>query len=169
MKNRANIPLLALCLLLTSCYTQLERHPTTNIKPPTGPLPDLAITEIEHTVYEQPVSHAPSQPMMMFTIHVKNVGAGDFNGSIMFNYADNWRDIEKARFPFSGGIGKKNIPAGDSTSIRLDHWGAYPPNTWLRFILRTDTYDPHTFDPVYYFGREPIVEASYENNQMDLR
>ncbi len=161
--------MLLLGLFLASCYTQLERQPRNEIKPPSGPLPDLAITGIEYFVFEDFVSQGRRQPMTMFTIHVKNVGTGDFNGTHIFNYTDNWRDKESKKFPYMGGIGKRTILAGDSTVIRLDHWGVFPPQTWLCFILRTDDYDPHTVDPLYWFGREPIVESSYENNQLDLR
>ncbi|MBX2990353.1 MAG: hypothetical protein KF749_04190 [Bacteroidetes bacterium] len=161
------IPLLVCCVLVSCGYTQLQRHVQEAPKPPAGPIPDLAITHIEHFTYERYGSHGPSQPMTKFSLYIRNVGVADFEGSTMFNYTPDWRDIERNRYPFAGGLGRRKIAAGDSTIVVLDHWGQFPPGIRLHFLLRTDSYYPHAFHPVDYFGREPVHEESYQNNEMD--
>lgn len=155
-------------------YTILERHAIENnpcLKKGEMDLPDLAIGDIIPTLDWSPGS-APENPSNMvttFVITVRNLGNAPFEGSILINYSDNESDIKAKRYPLHGKAEILALQAGDSSLVRVEsqtRW--YEPGTHLVFVLRTDTYPPHTFDPIYYFARDPVCELSYDNNVADF-
>jgi len=160
--------------ILTGCgYTILERG--ANDKPPCSNngnvnLPDLSIEDISATMHQVPgftVEHLPEN-VTTFVITIRNVGTAPFHGSILINYADNEKDIRSKSYPLHGEIQILALQAGDSTFVRVDKPGRCKPGTHLVFVLRTDTFPPHTYDPIYYFAREPACELSYDNNVADF-
>ena len=160
--------------ILTGCgYTILERR--ANDKPPCPKngnvdLPDLSIEDISATMNQvsgNTVEHFPEN-MATFLITIRNVGSAPFQGSILISYADNERDIKSQTYPLHGEIQMLALQVGDSTFVRIEKLGWCKPGSHLIFVLRTDTFPPHTFDPIYYFAREPVCELSYDNNVADF-
>ena len=160
--------------ILAGCgYTILERP--VNDKPPCPKngnvnLPDLSIEDISATMHQVPGKTVEQFPenMTTFVITIRNVGSAPFHGSILINYADNERDMKSMSYPLHGEIQILALQVGDSTFVRIEKLGWCKPGTHLIFVLRTDTYPLHTFDPIYYFAREPVCELSYDNNVADF-
>ncbi len=159
----------ALCICFTGCYTQLIRMPRNTRELSQGPRPDLAVVDVTGYQRTLVVADSPDREYeTCFLIRVVNLGPADFDGSVGFNFADNWYDIDHGTFPYLSGLGGFKIQVGDTIGVRITHGGPYPPETPFRFILRTDAYPLHTFEPAYWFGREPIPEVSLENNVADF-
>ena len=163
-------------LVLTSwkCgYTVLKRdssHKFPCIGEEIRKLPDLAITDISAHIYGTvgiTVEHFPEEDTRIL-ITIRNVGTAPFAGSVLVNYADNEGDISQDIYPLHGKVVAAALPVEDSIVVRLELLGRWDQSgVHLRFVLRTDSYPPHTYDPIYYFGREPVCEESYDNNVAD--
>jgi len=133
-------------------------------------LPDLSIDDINASTHWVPGVTVENYPMIgtTFTITVRNVGSAPFDGSILLSYTDNESDMRAKRYPHHGKVSRLSLQVGDSAAIGIDCGGLCKPGTHLKFLLRTDSYYPHTYDPISYFARQPVCEESYENNVADF-
>jgi hypothetical protein len=153
-------------------YTVLntsESHKQT-AEPIENGLPDIVITEIFSgtlPLRTTEMNHTPPWTTTFF-VQVHNIGTATFKGLLLISYADKIEQITKGGFPLNGRVKNYTMKPGDSTQIELQHvFGIYPSGTHLRFIVRTDSYPEHSFDPIYYFGREAVKEVSSSNNTFD--
>jgi hypothetical protein len=136
---------------------------------PQGPRPDLAVVDVSGHRRQYSIPDFPRLVRdIYFVMRVVNLGPGDFDGSVGFSFTDNWYDIDHDILPHLGGLGEFRMDVGDTIEVSIIHNGAYPPDTPFRFHLRTDGYPLHTFEPAYWFGREPVPEVSLENNMTDI-
>ena len=169
------IALLSIEVMFSGCgYTILDVREKKSAPCPQNReanLPDLSIDNVSATMQQvlgQTVEHF-TEDITTFLITIRNVGSAPFKGSILINFADNAFDIKSKRYPLHGEVQSLTLQVGDSSFVRVERQARwYRPGTQLVFVLRTDTYPPHTFDPIYYFAREPVCEVSYENNAADF-
>lgn len=169
-----SIAALLFTLTIPGCgYTVLQRDPKL-LNPCAGyadsTLADLSIVRIERLEFigsGQTVEHFP-EPMTNFKIVIQNDGQGVFDGSILCDYASSRADIRAKRDPAHAGPVTVVLYPGDTTVIQETIAGWYARHTHLRFALRTDSFPLHTFDAIYYFGREPVCETSYDNSIADF-
>ncbi len=166
--------LIAVAMFVAGCgYTELQRNP-----PPKDPcagipdslLPDLSIDSI--TVFEGTRLRADatnsSEPYTDLFILIRNYGPGTFRGSILCDFAKNEKDIKARKYPAHTFPETVVMEPGDSIIVRSTLHAWYPTDWHFRFILRTDSHPLHAYDPIYYFGREPVCESRYDNNVADL-
>jgi hypothetical protein len=130
-----------------------------------GPLPDLAILDITANEFpSRTIGHYETPPGTRFLIRILNFGPGSFDGSVGIRFTYYLHDISDNTFPGLGGLRNTGLQVGDTTTITIEHGIPYPPQIPIRFLLLTDAYPLHTYEPVYWFGREPVPEVSLENN-----
>ena len=149
-------------------YTILRRDPAIS-NPcaglPDSTLPDLEIIRIAMVEVESPPNIRTNHPRgTILGITMRNRGPGVFDGSILCNYAIKEEDHESGKLPAHADPFTIRLQSGDTTIVvvTVDRW--FTRNTHLRCELRTDSFPLHTYYPIYFFGREPVCEASYINN-----
>ncbi len=160
-------------LMAAGCgYTQIQK--VSHSADPCAGLPDTTLPDLMFTTIQSAtVSRAPADPAnpgdtaTVFHLTVLNIGYKPFRASIMVRYADDENDIQRNAYRYNGNPQALDLNAGDSTIVDVEEEILYQPGTHIRFFLQTDSYPLHAFDPVYYFGREPVCELSYDNNVAD--
>jgi hypothetical protein len=153
-------------------YTQLERH----FKPvdpcvavPDSTKPDLAFTRYWYYPYWGSETHDRPIPVTRYILIVENIGESPFDASVMLRCADRRDDLVTGKYPNYKMPFHLALAPGDTTQLTFEGTRWPPPSGYhIKFILLTDTYPVHTFDPVYYFGREPVCEISTHNNICDI-
>ena len=130
-------------------------------------LPDLTIVDVASLTGWMPYNSVEEIPLRttLFRITIRNVGLASFDGSILIRYSDKRNAITAGNFPLHGRVQALMLHPQDSTQLEISQVGqSFQAGTLLEFLLATDSYPPHSFDPMYYFPREPVCELSYVNN-----
>jgi hypothetical protein len=165
---------LFLGLALSGCgYTVLQsdtKPVSQRVSKPDSPLSELSVSRIQRVERMEPSRTGEHLPQLVtdFRVTIRNAGSGAFDGAILCDYALCEEEIRHSRYPAHADPFAVVLRPGDTTTVcaTAPYWFARGTN--MRFRLRTDAYALCTFAPVFFFGREPIREASYENNRADF-